>query len=147
MTGCRRVMWRIGEGTYSLTSMHVAYRWSISVTEHITCMQSVTNVQYSIEKSVPLRTSGTRSKWLDVVQQPHRKRLVWTHCVEGCNLTPEAEIASASCSKCAWPPWRYWRLRRGRPQLDCGLTPGSHPTGVVRWCGYCMQAILRLTLR
>lgn len=136
----------------SLISMHIVIRWSVPVTEHITCMQSVTNVQYSIEKSVPLRTSGTRSKWLDVVQRRHRKRcqifrLVWKHHVEGCDLTPEAEVASASCPRCAWPPWRYWRLRRGRPQLDCGLTPGSHPTGVVRWCGYCMQSILRLTMR
>ena len=35
---------------------------------------------------------------------------------------------------------------RGWPQLDCGLMPGRHPTEVVSWYGYHMQAILRLMM-
>jgi len=35
---------------------------------------------------------------------------------------------------------------RGRPQLDCDLMPKRHPTEVVSWCSYYMQAILRLKM-
>lgn len=77
-TGCRSIMWHIGVGACSRSEVCILYlRWSLSVTEHITCIQSLKNVRYSYPASRNLSQRNhwvtMRSKWLDGVQRPHRK--------------------------------------------------------------------------